>query len=149
MTFTSLITKLFPAEAVSAHCDGPCGVYDPASARIAAEAVISMTKKIIALEGKTDLTSINNMSRYISIKEEQAHIAKTEVLVLWTDYFKPVHLEKYPELHTLIWETTKLLSDCKTHVDVDIANQMMANIQEIHSAFWATKGREVTFYIAS
>ena len=33
-----------------AHCDGPCGVYDPAAARIAAEAVLSMTKKLIALE---------------------------------------------------------------------------------------------------
>ena len=28
-----------------AHCDGPCGIYDPSSARIAAEAVVSMTKK--------------------------------------------------------------------------------------------------------
>jgi len=149
MTFTSLITNLFPAETVSAHCDGPCGVYDPASARIAAEAVVSMTKKIAALEGQTDLNSINNMSRYISIKEEQAHIAKTEVLVLWTDYFKPVHLAKYPELHTLIWDTTKLLSACKTHVDVDIATQMMEKIQEIHRVFWATKGRDITFYVAS
>jgi len=149
MTFTSLITNLFPAEAVSAHCDGPCGVYDPASARIAAEAVVSMTKKIAALEGQTDLNSLNNMSRYIAIKEEQAHIAKTEVLVLWTDYFKPVHLEKYPELHTLIWDTTKLLSACKTHVDLDVATQMMEKIQEIHRVFWASKGRDVTFYTAS
>ena len=91
MTFTSLITNLFPAEAVSAHCDGPCGVYDPASARIAAEAVVSMTKKIAALEGQTDLNSLNNMSRYIAIKEEQAHIAKTEVLVV-----KGIHKLAHP-----------------------------------------------------
>ncbi len=149
MTFTSLVTKLFPAEAVSAHCDGPCGVYDPASARIAAEAVISMTKKLIALDGKTDLNSVNSISRYIAIKEEQAHIAKTEVLILWTDYFKPVHLEQYPELHTLIWETAKLLSDCKTHIDLDIAHRMMDKIKEIHRIFWATKGRDITFYVAS
>jgi nickel superoxide dismutase len=145
-----VLKNLFPAaETVSAHCDGPCGVYDPASARIAAEAVLSMTKKIAALEGKTDLDSLNNMSRYIAIKEEQAHIAKTEVLVLWTDYFKPVHLEQYPDLHNLIWETTKLLSHCKQHVDLEAAEKLMGKMEEIHKVFWGTKGRDVTYYTAS
>ncbi len=147
---TSTIKAMFPASAeLSAHCDGPCGVYDPASARIAAEAVVSMTKKMKALEGKTDLESINNMSRYIAIKEEQAHLAKTEVLVLWTDYFKPAHLEQFPDLHNVIWETTKLLSHCKQHVDLDAANQLMDKMRQIHDIFWATKGRDVTFYVAS
>jgi nickel superoxide dismutase len=70
-------------------------------------------------------------------------------LALWTDYFKPVHLEKYPNLHTLIWETTKLCSTTKQHVDLDAANQLMANIEEIHNIFWATKGRDVDWYVAS
>lgn len=145
-----LLKAMLPANTtVSAHCDGPCGVYDPASARIAAEAVLSMTKKIKALEGKTDLESANNLSRYISIKEEQAHLAKEEVLVLWTDYFKPVHLESYPNLHTLIWETTKLLSHCKQHVDQGAAEKLMGKIEEIHNVFWATKGRDVAYYTAS
>ena len=147
---TSKIKALFPASAeLSAHCDGPCGVYDPASARIAAEAVVSMTKKIKALEGKMDLESMNNMSRYIAIKEQQAHLAKSEVLVLWTDYFKPVHLEQFPDLHNVIWETTKLLSHCKQHVDEEAAGKLMEKIQQIHTIFWATKGRDVTFYVAS
>ena len=56
----------------SAHCDGPCGVYDPASARVAGEAVQSMTKKMLALaENHSDnsgsATYINTMSRYASI----------------------------------------------------------------------------------
>lgn len=145
-----LLKTLIPARtAVSAHCDGPCGVYDPASARIAAEAVLSMSKKLKALEGKTDLESMNSMSRYISIKEEQAHLAKEEVLVLWTDYFKPVHLESYPNLHTLIWETTKLLSHCKQHVDVAAAEKLMGKMEEIHNVFWGSKGRDVTYYTAS
>ena len=82
----------------SAHCDGPCGVYDPASARIAAEAVQSMTNKMLALEYPDSANVpamagyLNTMSRYTSIKEEQAHLAKSELLVLWTDYFKPEHL---------------------------------------------------------
>ena len=108
-----------------------------------------MTKKIAALEGNSDLDSLNNMSRYISIKEEQAHLAKEEVLVLWTDYFKPVHLESHPDLHNLIWETTKLLSHCKQHVDLDAATKLMGKMEEVHNVFWATKGRDVTYYTAS
>ena len=156
MKFTKLIKTVFPArEVVEAHCDGPCGVYDPASARIAAEAALSMTKKLLALphpeHDDTQATAEyhNTFSRYVAIKEEQAHLAKAEVLVLWTDYFKPIHLEAYPDLHTLIWETTKLCSTVKQHVDLDAANELMAKIEQIHDIFWATKGREVTFYVAS
>lgn len=147
---TAMIKELFPAvDVVSAHCDGPCGVYDPASARIAAEAVLSMTKKLQALDGKSDLASQNSIGRYIAIKEEQAHLCKSEVLVLWTDYFKPVHLEQYPELHNVIWETTKLLSHCKQHVDLAAAEKLMEKMQQIHDIFWGTKGRDVAYYTAS
>ena len=149
MKLVSLINKLAPATEISAHCDGPCGVYDPASARIAAEAVVSMTKKLAALDGKTDIASQNSAGRYIAIKEEQAHLCKSEVLVLWTDYFKPVHLEAYPDLHNLIWETTKLLSHCKQHVDLEAAEKLMGKMEEIHNVFWGTKGREVAYYTAS
>jgi nickel superoxide dismutase len=146
---TSLIKQWFPAEAVHAHCDGPCGVYDPASARIAAEAVLSMTKKIMALDGKMDLQSQNSLSRYIAIKEEQAHLAKTELLVLWTDYFKPVHLEAHPNLHDTFWKAAKLCSAVKVEVSLDHAQELMAAIEDIHNIFWATKNREVTYYTAS
>ena len=146
---TSIIKKWFPAEAVSAHCDGPCGVYDPASARIAAEAVLSMTKKIMALEGKSDLASQNSLSRYIAIKEEQAHLAKSELLVLWTDYFKPVHLEAHPDLHDTFWKAAKLCSAVKVEVSLEHANELMAAIENIHNIFWATKGRDVAYYTAS
>ncbi|HJL64287.1 MAG TPA: superoxide dismutase, Ni, partial [Candidatus Thalassarchaeaceae archaeon] len=89
-----------------AHCDGPCGVYDPASARIAAEAVQSMTKKMVALENPMSngndgqfVAYLNTMSRYAAIKEEEAQKCKDELLVLWTDFFKPQHLEVNPNLH--------------------------------------------------
>jgi nickel superoxide dismutase len=150
-----LLNKWFPTQEASAHCDGPCGVYDPASARIAGEAVVSMTKKMLALtppagnDNQAWASYLNSMSRYALIKEEQAHLAKEEVLVLWTDYFKPAHLEQYPNLHDLVWKTTKLLSSCKQEVNLDHANEMMENMQEIHRIFWATKGRDVTFYTAS
>jgi nickel superoxide dismutase len=153
---TKLIKRVFPAQdEVEAHCDGPCGVYDPASARIAAEAVLSMTKKLLALEhpehdDKEASAEFHNSScRYTLIKEEQAHICKSEVLVLWTDYFKPVHLEEYPDLHDIVWQTTKLCSHVKQHVDLDAANELMERMEQIHNIFWATKGREVAYYTAS
>jgi nickel superoxide dismutase len=156
MKITKVIKKVLPAqELVEAHCDGPCGVYDPASARIAAEAVLSMTKKIQAMSPPDgdDATSLaayaNTVARYVTIKEEQAHLAKSEVLVLWTDYFNASHLQVHPDLHDLIWQTTKLCSKAKQNVDLDAANALMDHIKKIHDIFWSTKGRDVTYYTAS
>jgi len=148
---TSKIKDLFPAKnTVSAHCDGPCGVYDPASARIAAEAVLSMTKKILALDPSDGShATANSLSRFIAIKEEQAHLAKTELLVLWTDYFKPVHLEQFPDLHDTFWKAAKLCSAVKVEVSLEHAQELMDTINKIHTMFWATKGRDVTYYTAS
>ncbi|NES76761.1 MULTISPECIES: superoxide dismutase, Ni [Okeania] len=146
----SQIRKSFPAPEVSAHCDGPCGVYDPASARIYAEAVVSMTKKILDLDPKAgDHKTANTLSRYIAIKEEQAQKTKEDLLILWTDYFKPVHLEKYPDLHDTFWKAAKLCSACKVEVNLDHANELLAAVEKIHNMFWATKEREVTWYKAS
>jgi nickel superoxide dismutase len=143
--------KFFPARmTVSAHCDGPCGVYDPASARIAAEAVLSMTKKILALdpEDRSHATA-NSLSRFITIKEEQAQLAKTELLILWTDYFKPPHLEEYPDLHDIFWKAAKLCSAVKVEVSLENAEELMEVINQIHTIFWATKDREVAYYTAT
>ena len=148
---TRTIQKCFPAQmTVSAHCDGPCGVYDPASARIAAEAALSMTKKILALDPNDHShATVNSLSRFISIKEEQAQLAKTDLLILWTDYFKPPHLEQYPDLHDTFWKAAKLCSAIKVEVSLEKAEELMKVINNIHSIFWATKGREVPFYTAS
>ena len=150
MKVTQLIKKVFPAEEVHAHCDGPCGVYDPAQARVHAEAVLSMTKKILALDPSDGThATANTLSRYIAIKEEEAHAAKTDLLVLWTDYFKPVHLEKYPDLHDIFWKAAKLCSACKVEVSLEHANELMATVEKIHNIFWETKGRDVPWITAT
>ncbi|MGB0200943.1 MAG: superoxide dismutase, Ni [Candidatus Poseidoniaceae archaeon] len=138
----------------SAHCDGPCGVYDPASARVAAEAVQSMTKKMIALEESHSADSgtasyINTMSRYAAIKEEEAHKCKEELLVLWTDFFKPIHLESNPDLHDIFWKAAKLCSACKVEVSAQHAQELMDAVEAIHNMFWSVKGREVPWIRAS
>ena len=141
-------------EIAEAHCDGPCGVYDPASARIAAEAVLSMTKKILDLkapdggDAKATANYHNTLTRYIMIKEEQARVAKDELLILWTDYFKPVHLEKYPNLHDTFWKAAKLCSATKVEVSLEHATELMDAVKEIHGIFWASKDRDVAFYTA-
>ncbi|MGL5074233.1 MAG: superoxide dismutase, Ni [Waterburya sp.] len=158
MILKQIITQIknyFPAPEVHAHCDGPCGVYDPASARITAEAVVSMTKKIIDLEvpaagdKAANIAYQNTLSRYVAIKEEQAQKTKEDLLILWTDYFKPVHLEQYPDLHDTFWKAAKLCSACKVEVSIEHANELMEAVQKIHDMFWATKGRNVTWYKAS
>jgi nickel superoxide dismutase len=85
----------------------------------------------------------------VTIKEEQAHLAKSELLVLWTDYFKPAHLEKYPDLHTTFWNAAKLCSSVKVNVSLEDAEALMGAIEKIHGIFWDTKGREVEYYTAS
>ena len=145
----------FPAPEVHAHCDGPCGVYDPSAARINAEAVVAMTKKLLDLEvpdpsNKEATIAYNNtFSRFVTIKEEQAQLAKEEILILWTDYFKPQHLDKYPDLHDTFWKAAKLCSTCKVEVNLEHANELMEMVHKIHNMFWATKERDVSWYKAS
>jgi nickel superoxide dismutase len=154
-SLSKMISETFPAGEAHAHCDGPCGVYDPAAARIAAEAVLSMTKKILALkapEGKDDQAWAayrNSMVRFINIKEEQAQIAKDELLILWTDYFKPAHLEQFPDLHDTFWKAAKLCSAVKVEVSLEKAEALMETCKKVHEIFWATKGKQVAYYTAS
>ncbi|MFT5455825.1 MAG: nickel superoxide dismutase [Myxococcota bacterium] len=149
------LESVSPSPVAEAHCDGPCGVYDPASARIAAEAVLSMTKKLLALPvpSADDAAAYakyhNSFARYVAIKEEQAHIAKSELLVLWTDYFKPHHLEAHPDLHDIFWKAAKECSYAKVELSLHHAEALMGHIEKIHGIFWATKGRDVPYYTAS
>ena len=143
-------------EIAEAHCDGPCGVYDPSQARIEAESVLQITKKILDLkhpeEGgdeKAHLTYHNTRTRFIVIKEERADLAKHHLLVLWTDYFKPAHLEKYPNLHELFWKAAKTCSSCKQEVSLEHAEELMDYIKQVHEIFWETKGKDVPWFTAS
>lgn len=148
------IFRTLPVDLVEAHCDGPCGVYDPASARVSAEAVLSMTKKLQALSTEgSDPSSVsaynNTFSRYVAIKEEQAQTTKKELLILWTDYFKPEHLSTYPDLHETFWKAAKLCSACKVNIDLAKAEELMSAVEKIHKMFWASKGRNDDWVTAS
>jgi nickel superoxide dismutase len=126
---------LMPHTVVSAHCDLPCGVYDPAQARIEAESVKAIAEKYQAN------TDPEFRTRAILIKEQRAELVKHHLWVLWTDYFKAPHFEKYPNLHQLFNEATKLAgaSGAKGSVDPAVADQLLAKIEEISKIFWETK----------
>ncbi|MFF3019541.1 MULTISPECIES: superoxide dismutase, Ni [unclassified Streptomyces] len=129
-----MLTRLFaPKAKVSAHCDLPCGVYDPAQARIEAESVKAVQEKYQAND------DADFRARAITIKEQRAELAKHHVSVLWSDYFKPPHFEKYPQLHTLVNDTLKALSAAKASNDPATGAKALELIAEIDRIFWETK----------
>src|SRR5438874_1379098 len=127
--------RFSPPALAHAHCDLPCGVYDPAQARIEAESVKAIQEKY---QGNDDPVF---RDRCTLIKEERADMVKHHLWVLWTDYFKPPHLEKYPELHQLFNEATKLAGAAggKGTVDPAEAEKLLQKIAEIDKIFWETK----------
>ncbi|MEV6350686.1 superoxide dismutase, Ni [Actinoplanes sp. NPDC051851] len=130
-----LFHLLRPRTVVSAHCDLPCGVYDPAQARIEAESILAVTKKY------QDNADPEFRTRALLIKEQRSELVKHHLWVLWTDYFKAPHFEKYPQLHGLFNEATKLAgaSGAKGSADPAVAEQLLARIEEISKIFWETK----------
>jgi nickel superoxide dismutase len=141
------LERMLPVEEASAHCDIPCGIYDPHAAQIAALTIIRMVQLIQNLpmpgadaSAEEQAAFGHSFGRYVAIKEEHGNICKREVLILWTDYFKPEHLEKFPELHDLVWKTNKLASTAKQKIDMDASQQLLSNVQRIAEIFWETKG---------
>jgi len=117
---------------VYAHCDLPCGVYDPAQARIEAESVHEIMKKYADLHDE-------DKWRAVFIKEQRAELVKHHLWVLWTDYFKPEHLEIVPNLHDLFWRATKAAGDTKKSVDPAVGQNLLDVIAEVTDAFNKTK----------
>ena len=124
---------LAPRRIVHAHCDLPCGVYDPAQARIEAESVKACQEKY---QGSDDAIF---KDRAVAIKEERADLVKHHLWVLWTDYFKPEHLEKHSNLHDLFWNATKEAGNAKKSEDPAQGQKLLDAVDEIAKVFWETK----------
>ena len=129
----SFLGKVLPTQTAYAHCDLPCGVYDPAQARIEAESVMMILKKYEGLHEE------HQKMRAIVIKEQRAELVKHHLWVLWTDYFKPEHLEKHPNLHDLFWRATKAAGKTKQSIDPADGQKLLDLIAEITEVFNATK----------
>jgi nickel superoxide dismutase len=140
------IDSIAAPETAHAHCDIPCGIYDPHLAQIGALTVIRMNQLIEALEqpaagDKAAVnTQANSLARYILVKEEHAELVKREVRVIWGDYFKPEHLEKHKDLHATTWNIMKLASQARQGVNMDAAQKLLSELHKFAEAFWDTKG---------
>ncbi len=137
------------ARVVHAHCDIPCGIYDPHAAQIAALTIVRMNQLIAELPKPGAETPpaerdvyVSKLSRYTHVKETHAELVKHELRVIWGDYFTPEHAQKFPELHGLFWEAMKLASKARQEVNLQAAQDLLGNVQKIGELFWNTKGAQ-------
>lgn len=137
----SNLDEKFGFKRVKAHCDVPCGIYDPITAQIAALTVVRMIDLINDLEAKglSAKDHANSMERYVAVKEEHAEKAKHEVRVIWGDYIKAPHLEKYPELNGVTHKIMQLGSKARQTTDREAAVEFVEAINQFAEIFWATK----------
>jgi nickel superoxide dismutase len=136
------LDKKLRFERAKAHCDIPCGIYDPILAQISALTVVRMLDLMAAYEKdhpEKDTAYFHAMSRYVAVKEEHAEKVKHEVRVMWGDYFKPQHMEKYPELHALTHEIMALGSKARQTADRELAVKLVEKLNRFAEIFWETK----------
>jgi len=148
---SALLSRLFPEEEAYAHCDIPCGIYDPHLALVGALTVVRMNQLINDLKApeapagqmpsKADRDRyVHAVQRYTATKEEHAELVKREVRIIWGDFFKPEHLEKAPDLHNTVWNIMKLASKARQNIDMEAAQQLLEEVNKFAEAFWVAKG---------
>ena len=141
--------KIVPAKTAYAHCDIPCGIYDPHTAQLAAHTVIRMVSLINdlpkpgsnATEGEK-MEYQHKIARHTHVKEHHAELVKSEIRILWGDYFKPEHVKLMPELHDWVWKAMKLASKAKQEINLQASEDLLKTVEAIAEAFWKTKNVE-------
>jgi len=134
------LDKVVHFESAQAHCDIPCGIYDPSAAQIASLTVVRMMDLMAGLQSGDDKSRIeyhNSMSRYVAVKEEHAEKAKHEIRVIWGDYFKK---DKHPNVDDLVQKIMQLGSKCRQTADRETGLAFVEAINEFSQKFWETKG---------
>ena len=142
MSLTHWIDRLLGIEPIYAHCDVPCGIYDPHTAAISAKTVHTMNQKVSALpvpgasaSAQEHLQYRNTLVRMVQTKETHAQLCKQELLILWTDYFKPEALALFSDLHETFWKAAKLCSYNKQNVDLAKSQELMDTVAKISDMF--------------
>ncbi len=128
-------------ETAYAHCDIPCGIYDPHQAQLAAHTVLRMDMLIADVMKASGNMSAdfdrNKLVRCIAIKEQHAEIVKHEVSVIWGDYGKPENTTA--ETHALVWGIMKAASKAKQDANVESAKELLEKVEQFAEWFWKTK----------
>ncbi len=137
----SILDFIVPPRVVRAHCDVPCGIYDATPAMLAAATLERMVEKILALPKDTELSTRNSFVRMVAVKEQHAELCKRELLILWTDFFKPEHVEMFPQLHETFWAAAKLCSKNKQSIDASAAKELKDAVAHIAEMFAQVKAQ--------
>jgi len=142
-----LLDAVAPPRAVYAHCDIPCGIYDPHEAQIAALTVVRMDQLIAELahpaaDAKPEERSLylSKLARYTAVKETHAEKVKHEVRVIWGDYFTADHVKQFPQVHELVFKIYKQASKARQGTSLPDAQELLKLVQEFAEIFWQTKG---------
>jgi nickel superoxide dismutase len=150
-TWQSIVIKIEdtvrPPVIVRAHCDIPCGIYDPHEAQIAALTVLRMDQLIAelaapAMDAKPEdrAAYVSKLARYTAIKEASAERVKSEIRVIWGDYVTPDHVKQHPTLHETVFQAMKLASKARQGTSVADAQALLSAVQAFAEIFWKTKG---------
>ncbi len=133
---------MFNINEVKAHCDVPCGIYDPSAAQIAALSVIRMVDLMHAADKSDDVAYHNDMARYVAVKESEAVKCKEEIRIIWGDFIKPPQIADNPEIHTIVHNIMMLGGAAKQHASREKAMALLAEVNKFAEIFWKLKGVE-------
>jgi len=136
---------MFKLEKIKAHCDVPCGIYDPSAAQIAALSVIRMVDLMEAkmqMKPENEAQYLNDMARYIAVKEEEAIKCKEEIRIIWGDFIKPPHVSQFPEVHQIVHNIMAIGGAAKQHVSREKAMELLEEVNKFAEIFWEIKGVE-------
>jgi nickel superoxide dismutase len=141
----ALLNRILPAEEASAHCDIPCGIYDPHLAQVAALTVVRMNQLIEALEPPAMEKAARDkymhaLARYTATKEHHAELVKHEVRIITGDFFKADNTPS--DLFPLVNEIMKTASAARQNIDMEAAQKLLGLVNDFAAAFWKAKGVE-------
>ena len=138
----NLILNLIPEKQAYAHCDIPCGIYDPYVAQRAAHTVIRMTQLLTELKRESETKAEHDVARLTHVKEEHSNLLEEELDTLRNDYFKEEHFREYPNLNDLFIKTLKSSTKARQGIDMEAADETLKGVQEIAEIFYKTKNVE-------
>ena len=141
MGLTSLF-NLLPENIAYAHCDIPCGIYDPHNAQVAAHTIIRMTQMLGEVKRDDETQAEHDIARITHVKEEHGHLVEDELGTLQNDYFKEEHFKQFANLRELLEKATNLSVKVRQNIDMDSAKELLETVMQIAEIFYKSKGLE-------
>mgnify|MGYP001605903840 FL=1 len=137
--FLSVISRILPTKIAYAHCDIPCGIYDPHAAQVGAHTVIRMTQLLSELKREGEIKAEHDIARITHVKEDHGKMIEEELGTLENDYFKEEHFKEYSQLKKLISDAVKLSIKTRQTIDTKSAEELLEIVLKISEIFYKTK----------